>query len=261
MTSPPNPSRTTGFIGWIDDRFPLSKLVREHLTHYYAPKNFNFFYYFGSLALLVLVNQIVTGIFLAMHYKPSAAEAFDSVQTIMRDVPWGFLIRSLHAAGASAMFVVIYLHMLRGILYGSHRRPRELIWIFGCVLFLVLVIEAFCGYVLPWGNMSYWGVKVILSLFGTVPVIGHDLQTLLQGDFAPADATLNRLFALHVIALPLVLLVVVLLHLVALHEVGSNNPEGIEIKAHQDAQGRPLDGIPFHPYYTVKDLFGLASFS
>ncbi|MDE0855946.1 MAG: cytochrome bc complex cytochrome b subunit [Nevskia sp.] len=257
----PNPHKTTGFLGWIDDRFPLTKLWKDHLSEYYAPKNFNFWYYFGSLALFVLVNQLVTGIVLAMAYKPGAETAFDSVQYIMRDVSWGWLIRYLHAAGASAFFLVVYLHMFRGILYGSHRKPRELVWIFGALIFLALMAEGFCGYVLPWGNMSYWGAQVILSLFGTIPYIGHALQVWIQGDYTPADATINRLFSLHVVALPFVLVGLVVAHLIALHEVGSNNPDGIEIKKKKDPVTHiPLDGIGFHPYYTVKDIVGVVVF-
>jgi ubiquinol-cytochrome c reductase cytochrome b subunit len=257
----PNPHKTTGFLGWIDDRFPLTKLWKDHLSEYYAPKNFNFWYYFGSLALLVLVNQLLTGIVLAMAYKPGAETSFDSVQYIMRDVSWGWLIRYLHATGASAFFLVVYAHMFRGLLYGSHRKPRELVWIFGALIFLALMAEAFCGYVLPWGNMSYWGAEVILSLFGTIPYIGHALQIWIQGDFTPADATINRLFSLHVVALPFVLVGLVVAHLIALHEVGSNNPDGVDIKKHKDPVTHvPLDGIGFHPYYTVKDLFGVAVF-
>ena len=256
-----NPHKTTGFLGWIDDRFPLTKLWKDHLSEYYAPKNFNFWYYFGSLALLVLVNQLITGIVLAMAYKPGAETAFDSVQYIMRDVSWGWLIRYMHATGASAFFLVVYLHMFRGILYGSHRKPRELVWIFGALIFLVLMAEGFCGYVLPWGNMSYWGAEVILSLFGTIPYIGHALQIWIQGDFTPADATINRLFSLHVVALPFVLVGLVVAHLIALHEVGSNNPDGVEIKEHKDPVTHiPLDGIGFHPYYTVKDIVGVTVF-
>lgn len=257
----PNPHKTTGFLGWIDDRFPLTKLWKDHLAEYYAPKNFNFWYFFGSLALLVLVNQLLTGIFLTMNYKPGADTAFDSVQYIMRDVPYGWLIRYLHATGATAFFVVVYAHMFRGIMYGSHRKPRELIWVFGALIYLCLMAEAFCGYVLPWGNMSYWGAEVIISLFGTVPYIGDALQTWIQGDFSPADATLNRLFSMHVIALPFVLVGLVAAHLIALHEVGSNNPDGVEIKKKKDPVTHiPLDGIPFHPYYTVKDMVGVAGF-
>ena len=261
MAIVPNPYKTTGFLGWIDDRFPLTKLWRDHLTHYYAPKNFNFWYFFGSLALLVLVNQLLTGIFLTMHYKPGADIAFDSVEYIMRDVPWGNIIRYMHSTGASAFFIVVYAHMYRGLMYGSYRKPRELIWLFGALIFLVLMAEAFCGYVLPWGNMSYWGAQVIINLFGAIPWIGPDIVIWVQGDFIPADATLNRLFAVHVIALPLVLVGLVVAHLIALHEVGSNNPDGIDIKKHKDPEtGIPLDGIGFHPYYTVKDIVGVVGF-
>ncbi len=257
-----NPHKTTGFLGWIDDRFPLTKIWKDHIAEYYAPKSFNFWYFFGSLALFVLVLQLGTGIWLAMFYKPDAALAFDSVEYIMRDVEWGWLIRYMHSTGASAFFLVVYLHMYRGLLYGSHRKPRELVWIFGCLIFLVLMAEGFCGYVLPWGQMSYWGAKVIISLFGAVPLVGPDLQVWIQGDYIPADATLNRLFALHVVALPFVLVGLVIAHLMALHEVGSNNPDGIDIKKDKDpVTGIPRDGIPFHPYYTVKDLFGVGVFT
>ena len=248
------------FIGWIDQRFPLTKLWREQVSEYYAPKNFNFWYYFGVLSLVVLVNQLVTGIFLTMNYKPSSAEAFSSIEYIMRDVDGGWLIRYLHSTGASAFFIVIYLHMFRSLLYGSHRKPRELLWIFGCLIFLLLMAEAFMGYVLPWGNMSYWGAQVIVSLFSSLPYIGGTLVDWIRGDYYIADATLNRFFALHVAALPLALIFLVVAHLMALHEVGSNNPDGIEIKKYRDANGHPLDGIPFHPYYTVKDLVGVAGF-
>ncbi|MBU3738567.1 MAG: cytochrome bc complex cytochrome b subunit, partial [Rhodoferax sp.] len=224
------------------------------------PKNFNLWYIFGSLSLLVLVIQIVTGIFLVMHYKPDAALAFGSVEYIMRDVPWGWLIRYMHSTGASAFFVVVYLHMFRGLMYGSYRKPRELIWLFGCGIFLVLMAEAFMGYLLPWGQMSYWGAQVIVNLFSAIPFIGPDLALLIRGDFVVGDATLNRFFSFHVIAVPLVLLGLVVAHIIALHEVGSNNPDGVEIKAHRDAQGRPLDGIPFHPYYTVHDIFAVSLF-
>ncbi|HEY0973521.1 MAG TPA: cytochrome b N-terminal domain-containing protein [Solimonas sp.] len=260
MAIVPNPYKTTGLLGWIDDRFPLTKLWKDHLAEYYAPKNFNFWYYFGSLALLVLVNQLLTGIFLTMHYKPDAALAWDSVEYIMRDVPWGNVIRYLHSTGASAFFLIVYLHMYRGLLYGSYRKPRELIWLFGALIFFVLMAEAFAGYVLPWGQMSYWGAQVIISLFGAIPVVGPDLVIWVQGDYIPSDATLNRLFSLHVIALPFVLVGLVVAHLIALHEVGSNNPDGVEIKKFKDANGKPLDGIGFHPYYTVKDLFGVGVF-
>ncbi|AFI83477.1 cytochrome b [Methylophaga nitratireducenticrescens] len=247
-------------MDWIDDRFPATKMWKEHLSEYYAPKNFNFWYFFGSLALLILVLQIVTGIFLTMNYKPDAKLAFASVEYIMRDVEWGWLIRYLHSTGASAFFVVVYLHMFRGLLYGSYKQPRELIWIFGMLIYLVLMAEAFMGYLLPWGQMSYWGAQVITSLFGALPVIGEDLALWIRGDYVVADATLNRFFAMHVIALPIVLLGLVVAHILALHEVGSNNPDGVEIKKNKDKNGKPLDGIPFHPYYTVKDLVGVVVF-
>jgi ubiquinol-cytochrome c reductase cytochrome b subunit len=246
---------------WVDNRFPATKLYKEHLSEYYAPKNFNFWYFFGSLAMLVLVLQIVTGIFLTMHYKPDAAYAFASVEYIMRDVPWGWLVRYMHSTGASAFFVIIYLHMWRGMIYGSYRKPRELIWIFGCAIFLCLMAEAFMGYLLPWGQMSYWGAQVIINLFAAIPFIGPDLALLIRGDYVVGDATLNRFFALHVVAVPLVLLGLVAAHIIALHEVGSNNPDGVEIKAKRDPKtGIPLDGIPFHPYYTVHDILGVSVF-
>ena len=250
-------------LNWVDNRFPASKLYNEHLGEYYAPKNFNFWYVFGALALFVLVIQITTGIFLTMHYKPDAALAFGSVEYIMRDVPWGWLIRYMHSTGASAFFVVIYLHMFRGLIYGSYRKPRELIWVFGCAIFLCLMAEAFMGYLLPWGQMSYWGAQVIVNLFAAIPFIGPDLALLIRGDYVVGDATLNRFFAFHVIAVPLVLLGLVAAHIIALHEVGSNNPDGVEIKAPnapKDALGHPLDGIPFHPYYTVHDIFAVSVF-
>ena len=246
---------------WVDNRFPASKLYKEHLSEYYAPKNFNFWYFFGSLAMLVLVIQIVTGIFLVMHYKPDAALAFASVEYIMRDVPWGWLVRYMHSTGASAFFVIVYLHMWRGMIYGSYRKPRELIWIFGCAIFLCLMAEAFMGYLLPWGQMSYWGAQVIINLFAAIPFIGPDLSLLIRGDYVVGDATLNRFFSFHVIAVPLVLLGLVVAHIIALHEVGSNNPDGVEIKAKKDPKtGHPLDGIPFHPYYTVHDIMGVSVF-
>ncbi|SEK97320.1 ubiquinol-cytochrome c reductase cytochrome b subunit [Roseateles sp. YR242] len=247
-------------LTWVDNRFPASKLFKEHMSEYYAPKNFNWWYIFGSLALLVLVIQIVTGIFLVMHYKPDSSLAFASVEYIMRDVPWGWLVRYMHSTGASAFFVVVYLHMFRGLLYGSYRKPRELVWIFGCAIFLCLMAEAFMGYLLPWGQMSYWGAQVIVNLFAAVPVIGPDLALMIRGDFVVGDATLNRFFSFHVIAVPLVLIGLVVAHIIALHEVGSNNPDGVEIKATKDARGVPLDGIPFHPYYTVHDIFGVGIF-
>jgi ubiquinol-cytochrome c reductase cytochrome b subunit len=253
-------SRITECNDWFLERFPLTKLWNEHMAHYYAPKNFNFWYFFGSLALLVLVNQILTGIFLTMNYKPDAKLAFDSVEYIMRDVNWGWLIRYMHSTGSSAFFIVVYLHMFRGLLYGSFKHPRELIWIFGMLLFVALMAEAFMGYLLPWGQMSYWGAQVIISLFSAIPVIGDDLSLWLRGDYVVSDATLNRFFAFHVIAVPLALVMLVFLHIVALHEVGSNNPDGIEIKDSKDPWGHPVDGIPFHPYYTVKDLVGVGVF-
>ena len=249
-----------GLVGWIDQRFPLTKMWKEQVAEYYAPKNFNFWYYFGVLSLVVLANQLITGIFLTMSYKPSSAEAFASIEYIMRDVEWGWLIRYMHSTGASAFFIVIYLHMFRALLYGSARKPRELIWIFGCLIFLLLMAEAFMGYVLPWGNMSYWGAQVIVSLFSSIPFVGGALVEWIRGDYYIADATLNRFFALHVAALPLALVFLVIAHLMALHEVGSNNPDGIEIHKNEGPDGHPLDGIPFHPYYTVKDLVGIAGF-
>ena len=260
MANHPHPG-TTGLLGWVDARFPATKLWREHLSEYYAPKNFNFWYFFGSLALLVLVNQILTGIWLTMSYKPSAADAFASVEYIMRDVDWGWLIRYMHSTGASAFFIVVYLHMFRGLIYGSYKQPRELIWIFGVLIFLALMAEAFMGYLLPWGQMSYWGAQVIINLFSAIPFIGPDLSLLIRGDYVVGDATLNRFFSFHVIAVPLVLLGLVVAHLLALHDVGSNNPDGVEIKAKKDPKtGIPLDGIPFHPFYTVHDLFGVGMF-
>ena len=248
-------------LSWVDARFPLTSNIKAHLTEYYAPKNFNFWYFFGSLALMVLVLQILTGIFLTMHYKPDAELAFGSVEYIMRDVPWGWLIRYMHSTGASMFFVVVYMHMLRGIIYGSYRTPRELIWLFGVAIFLALMGEAFFGYLLPWGQMSYWGAQVIVNLFSAIPFIGPDVSEWLRGDYLVSDATLNRFFAFHVIALPFVLAGLVVAHLIALHEVGSNNPDGIEIKKLKDKKtGIPLDGIPFHPYYTVKDLVGVSVF-
>ena len=258
--APAGASSGEKLLTWVDNRFPATKLWNEHVGEYYAPKNFNFWYFFGSLALMVLVLQIVTGIFLVMNYKPDANLAFASVEYIMRDVPWGWLFRYMHSTGASAFFVVVYLHMYRGLIYGSYRTPRELVWIFGCLLFLALMAEAFMGYLLPWGQMSFWGAQVIINLFAAVPFIGPDLAILIRGDFVVGDATLNRFFSLHVIAVPLVILGLVVAHIIALHEVGSNNPDGIEIKAKKDANGKPLDGIPFHPYYSVHDLVGVVGF-
>ncbi len=257
----PNASAVDKLTNWAENRFPTAfDAYKVHMSEYYAPKNFNFWYVFGSLALLVLVIQIVTGIFLVMHYKPDAALAFGSVEYIMRDVPWGWLIRYMHSTGASAFFVVVYLHMFRGLIYGSYRKPRELVWIFGCAIFLALMAEAFMGYLLPWGQMSYWGAQVIVNLFAAIPFVGPDLALLIRGDYVVGDATLNRFFSFHVIAVPLVLLGLVAAHLLALHDVGSNNPDGIEIKATKGADGIPLDGIPFHPYYTVHDIFMVSVF-
>lgn len=247
-------------INWIDARIPMTATYNRHVGQYATPTNFNFWYFFGSLAMLVLVNQLLTGIWLTMNYVPTAEGAFASVEYIMRDVEYGWLLRYMHSTGASAFFVVIYLHMFRGLIYGSYQKPRELLWLFGMLIFLVLMAEAFMGYLLPWGQMSYWGAQVIISLFGAIPVIGDDLTLWIRGDYVISGATLNRFFALHVIALPLVLVVLVFLHLIALHEVGSNNPDGIEIKKNKDENGWPVDGIPFHPYYTVKDIMGVAGF-
>ena len=245
---------------WIDQRFPLSKVWNEHLAEYYTPRNFNFWYFFGGLAVLMLAMQLITGIFLTMYYKPDAASAFASVEYIMRDIEWGWLIRYLHSTGASAFFVIIYLHMFRALLYGSYKGPREFLWILGMLLYVLLAAEAFFGYVLPWGQMSFWGAQVIISLFGSVPLIGPDLLVWILGDYAVGDATLNRFFSLHVIVLPLLLVVLVFLHLVALHHVGSNNPDGIEIKENKDKDGIPKDGIPFHPYFTIKDSMVVVGF-
>jgi len=253
-------SKSQDFLAWIDARFPLTKMWEEHLSKYYAPKNFNFWYFFGSLALLVLVIQIVTGIFLTMNYKPDATLAFGSVEYIMRDVYGGWIIRYMHSTGASAFFIVVYLHMFRGLMYGSFKQPRELVWIFGMLIYLALMAEAFMGYLLPWGQMSYWGAQVIVNLFGAIPVIGEDLSIWIRGDYVISDATLNRFFAFHVIAVPLVLLALVVAHIIALHEVGSNNPDGVEIKKNKGPDGVPLDGIPFHPYYSVKDIVGVVVF-
>jgi len=257
-------SKLANMVGWIDDRFPLTKVWNEHLAQYYAPKNFNFWYYFGSLAILMLVNQIVTGIWLTMNYKPDAELAFASVEYIMRDVDWGWVLRYMHSTGASFFFIVVYLHMFRGLMYGSFQKPRELLWIIGMLIYLALMAEAFMGYLLPWGQMSFWGAQVIISLFGAIPVVGDDLALWIRGDYVVSDATLNRFFAFHVIALPLVLVALVFVHIVALHKVGSNNPDGVEIKkgpkGNPWSDKAPADGIPFHPYYTVKDIVGVVAF-
>ncbi len=249
-----------GFKGWLYDRLPVQNFIETQLTGYYAPKNFNFWYYFGVLSLVALVLQLVTGIFLTMFYKVGEATSFDSVEFIMREVQWGWLIRYLHSSGASFFFIVVYLHMFRALLYGSYRAPRELLWLFGMAVYLALMAEAFMGYVLPWGNMSFWGAQVIVNLASTIPGIGPGLVEWIRGDFGIADATLNRFFSLHVVAIPLALLLLVVLHLVALRHKGSNNPDGIEIKKKLGADGHPIDGIPFHPYYTVKDLVGVGVF-
>jgi len=251
----------TASLEWIDARYPLTKMWNEHLAQYYAPKNFNAWYYFGSLALMVLVMQIFTGIFLAVNYKPDAALAFASVEYIMRDVEYGWLIRYMHAIGASFFFIVVYLHMFRALMYGSYKKPRELLWIIGVFIYLCLMAESFFGYLLPWGQMSYWGAQVIISLFSAIPFVGEDLAVWVRGDFVIGDATLNRFFVYHVVLVPIILLVLAVVHIIALHEVGSNNPDGIEIKKNKDPKtGIPKDGIPFHPYYTVKDIVGIAVF-
>ncbi|WP_336406955.1 cytochrome b [Gallaecimonas mangrovi] len=247
-------------LNWLDERIPLSQTWQKHIGRYPTPKNFNLWYFFGSLAMLVLANQIVTGLWLTMYYTPSAEGAFASVEYIRRDVSYGWLLQYLHSTGASAFFIIIYLHMYRGLIYGSYQKPRELVWLLGMLLFLALMAEAFMGYLLPWGQMSYWGAQVIISLFGAIPFVGDDITLWLRGDYVISGATLNRFFALHVIGLPLVLLVLVYLHIVALHHVGSNNPDGIDIKKHKDENGWPRDAIPFHPYYTVKDIMGAAAF-
>ena len=250
----------SGFLRWMDDRFPFTKVWKEHVAEYYTPKNFNFFYYFGAILTVMLVIQFVTGIILTMHYKPDVASAFASIEYIMRDVPAGWFVRYLHSVGASMIFIALYVHMFRGLMYGSHRSPRELIWLLGMLLYVAMMAEAFFGYLLPWGNMSYWGAQVIVSLFGAIPFVGEGLAQWIRGDYVISDATLNRFFAFHVILLPLLLALLVYLHIVALHKVGSNNPDGVEIKKQKDADGKPLDGIPFHPYYTVKDTFGVGVF-
>ncbi len=247
-------------MGWVDARFPATETYEYHMSKYYAPKNFNFWYFFGVLSMVVLVNQLVTGIWLTMSYNPSGEGAFDSIEYIMRDVEYGWLLRYMHSTGASAFFVVVYLHMFRGLLYGSYKKPRELVWLFGMAIYLVLMAEGFFGYLLPWGNMSYWGAQVILNLAGAVPVVGDELVTWVRGDYLISGITLNRFFALHVVALPLVLVALVFMHLVALHHVGSNNPDGVDIKKVKGDDGIPLDGIPFHPYYTVHDLVGIVVF-
>ena len=259
-STPHDAGERRGLLAWIEKRFPLRALIESQLTHYYAPKNLNAWYYFGVIALVLLVSQFATGIVLAMFYKPGEATAFDSVEYIMREVPWGWLIRYLHSTGASAFFIVVYLHMFRALLYGSYQRPRELLWILGMLVYLALMAQAFMGYVLPWGNLSFWGAQVIVSLFGTIPVIGPDLVDWIRGDYGISESTLGRFFSLHVVAVPLALALLVTLHIIALHTTGSNNPDGVELKEKLGADGKPLDGIPFHPYYTVKDLLSIAAF-
>ena len=256
-----HPTQYKGLLGWIDARMPsLMTAFRTHMSEYYAPKNFNVWYFFGSFALMVLVIQLVSGILLAMHYKPDSNLAFWSVEFIMREVSGGWFIRYMHSTGASFFFIVVYLHMFRGLLYGSYRKPRELVWIVGCAIFLALMAESFFGYLLPWGQMSFWGAQVIINLFDSIPLIGRDLSIWIRGDYVVGDATLNRFFSFHIVLVPLALIALVVAHIFALHDVGSNNPDGVEIKDHTDAKGRPLDGIPFHPYYTVHDLYGLGFF-
>ena len=249
-----------GLRDWVDERLPIMRAWDTHMGKYYAPKNFNFWYFFGVLSLLVLVNQLLTGIWLTMSFNPSAEGAFASVEYIMRDVEYGWIIRYMHSTGASAFFAVVYLHMFRGLLYGSYKKPRELVWLFGMLIYLVLMAEGFLGYVLPWGQMSYWGAQVIVSLFGAIPVVGNAIVEWVRGDYLISGITLNRFFALHVVALPIILLALVVLHILALHEVGSNNPDGIEIKKNKDENGIPRDGIAFHPYYTVHDLQAIVVF-
>lgn len=250
----------SNLMSWVDARFPATETYEYHMSKYYAPKNFNFWYFFGVLSMVVLVNQLLTGFWLTMMYSPTAEGAFDSIEYIMRDVEYGWLIRYMHSTGASAFFVVVYLHMFRGLLYGSYQKPRELVWLIGMGIYLCLMAEGFFGYLLPWGNMSYWGAQVILNLVGAVPVVGDALVTWVRGDFLISGATLNRFFAIHVAVIPLVLVGLVFIHLVALHHVGSNNPDGVDIKKLKDENGVPLDGIAFHPYYTVHDLVGIVVF-
>lgn len=248
------------FMSWVDARYPATETYEYHMSKYYAPKNFNFWYFFGVLSMVVLVNQLVTGIWLTMMFNPSAEGAFASLEYIMRDVKGGWLIRYMHSTGASAFFIVVYLHMFRGLLYGSYKKPRELVWLIGMGIYLCLMAEGFFGYLLPWGNMSYWGAQVILNLPAAIPFIGDALAEWVRGDYLISGITLNRFFALHVIAIPLVLVGLVFMHLVALHHVGSNNPDGIDIKKLKDKNGVPLDGVPFHPYYTVHDMVGIVVF-
>lgn len=247
-------------LDWVDKRYPLTAFWKKHVSEYYAPRNFNFWYFFGSFSLLIFGAQIVSGVWLVMQYTPTADGSFQSVQHIMRDVPYGWLLRFMHTTGASAFFVVIYLHMYRALIYGSYQKPRELVWLVGMIIYMMLLVEAFTGYVLPWGQMSYWGAAVITSFASAIPYLGELILVWLRGDFNVSGVTLHRFFSLHVIAIPLLLSAMIFVHLVALHHVGSNNPDGVDIKKHKDDKGRPLDGIPFHPYYTVKDLMGIVVF-
>lgn len=254
------PHAGTRFMEWLDARFPATETWEYHLSKYYAPKNHNFWYLMGWIATVVLVIQLLTGIWLTMSYIPDGVNAFASVEYIMRDVEYGWLLRYLHSTGASAFFVVVYLHMFRGMMYGSYQKPRELLWLIGMAIFVVLMAEGFFGYLLPWGNMSYWGAQVIVSLVGAIPVIGPDMMEWVRGDFLMSDITLNRFFALHVVALPLVLVMLVFVHFVALHHVGSGNPDGIEIKENKDENGVPLDGLPFWPYTVTHDIHATVIF-
>ena len=247
-------------MDWIDDRLPVTEAYEKHLSKYYAPKNLNIWYYFGIFSFVVLVNQLLTGIWLTMNYVPTGEGAFASIEYIMRDVEYGWMLRYMHSTGASAFFVVVYLHMFRGLIYGSYQKPRELIWILGMLVYVALMAEGFFGYLLPWGNMSFWGAQVIVSLASAIPIVGEDLAIWVRGDFNMSGVTLNRFFALHVVLVPLFLLVLVALHVLALHEVGSNNPDGVDVKANLDEEGRPLDGVPFHPYFTLGKLPGIIVF-
>ena len=247
-------------MDWIDDRLPVTEAYEKHLSKYYAPKNLNIWYYFGIFSFVVLVNQLLTGIWLTMNYVPTGEGAFASIEYIMRDVEYGWMLRYMHSTGASAFFVVVYLHMFRGLIYGSYQKPRELIWILGMLVYVALMAEGFFGYLLPWGNMSFWGAQVIVSLASAIPIVGEDLAIWVRGDFNMSGVTLNRFFALHVVLVPLFLLVLVVLHVLALHEVGSNNPDGVDVKANLDEEGRPLDGVPFHPYFTLGKLPGIIVF-
>ena len=254
-------SEEKGFAVWLDSRMPTLKILwNDHMAKYYAPKNFNFWYYFGVLAMVVLVIQLVTGVWLLMSYQGSAEQAFASVEYIMRDVELGWIIRYAHSTGASMFFLVVYMHMFRGLMYGSYKPPRELVWIFGMTIYVALMAEAFMGYVLPWGQMSYWGAQVIISLVGAIPVVGEDLTTWVRGDYLISGITLNRFMSLHVVAIPIILSALDLLHIIALHDVGSNNPDGVSIKKYKDEDGVPIDGLPFFPYFVIHDLVPIVVF-